>query len=179
MNRPILVEFWRHVLVENGYSGGAEGEKSSIMSYVDAVAMSLCLTGEERLASLLVDNAVTKLSHLADAEHPQDWVGAAAIEEVELDFVWGLRSKARQRSRCVSFALCALRLACCALLAGRAQSGCSFRAPEYWRSWTKDDCQASCQRVAAPWPRCASWISVWRVQALEADCFRNRGLMLS
>ena len=80
------------------------------MSCVDAVAMSLCLAGEERLASLLVDNAVTKLSHLADAEHPRDWVGAAAIEEVELDFVWGLRSKARQRSRCVSFALRALRL---------------------------------------------------------------------
>ena len=27
MNRPILVEFWRHVLVENRYSGGAEGGK--------------------------------------------------------------------------------------------------------------------------------------------------------
>lgn len=158
MNRPILVEFWRHVLVENGYSGGAEGGKSSIVSYVDAVAMSLCSTGEERLASLLVDNAVNKLSHLTDAEHPRNWVGAAAFEEVELDFVWGLRPKDRQRSRCVPFALCALCLACCAWLAGRAQSGCSFMALRYWRSWTKDDCQARCLRAAAPWPRCRSWI---------------------
>jgi hypothetical protein len=51
------------------------------------------------LARFLVANALTKLSHLADAEHPRCWVGAAGIMEAELDFVWGLSTRTRQRSR--------------------------------------------------------------------------------
>ena len=72
--------------------------------------MRLCasdcrLAGEEKTARFLLRNAVTKLAHLEDVDHPRDWVGSHELEAVELDFVWGLRGKARKRSRWASWAL--------------------------------------------------------------------------
>ncbi len=79
MNQHLLVEFWCHVLAENGCSGGTEQEV--------------------RLANFLVKNDFAKLAQLPFADHPREWSGAEGFEEGELELVWGLRSKARKRSR--------------------------------------------------------------------------------
>ena len=81
MDQQLCVEFWRHVLVENGFQGGAERETS--------------------LARFIVQNQFTKLAHLAHADHPSEWWGAEGFADAELEAVWGLKRIARKRSRCV------------------------------------------------------------------------------
>ncbi len=79
MSLPLHFEFWCHVLVENGCTGGA--------------------VREERLANFLVQNHFTKLAQLSFADHPSEWLGAESLTPDELELVWSLRRVARKRSR--------------------------------------------------------------------------------
>ena len=79
MAQPPLVQFGRHVLSDNGFTGSAERA--------------------QLVAHFLARNQLTKLVHLQHADHPSTWLGAQTLEAAELEIVWGLRKVARLRSR--------------------------------------------------------------------------------
>ena len=77
---PSHFDFWCELLGDEGFEG-SEAKK-------------------RELAQFLVENEITKLTHLQFADHPRTWRGSGEFEAAELEAVWKLRRAARRRSRC-------------------------------------------------------------------------------
>ena len=79
MDHDSVVAFWRGMLTQNGFGGGA--------------------AREARVAKFIAKNQITKIEHLKYADHPSEWLDAEGLTHDELQAVWDLRGAVRPRSR--------------------------------------------------------------------------------